>query len=132
MQSSDVWLYPKPWVSDTTTCVWMDGKDTRMWLYGSPGCNLYTLPNTNTFRSLPAHALFVRSPAASFAYAVHSLTVLLRLSLAFVGSHLNIFPQWFSIRVCAESLRIYRDPVTNSYLPSNPIFGEFFFTTRYM
>ena len=30
MQSSDVWLYPKPWVSDTTTCVWLDGKDTRV------------------------------------------------------------------------------------------------------
>ena len=37
VQSSDVWLYPKPQVSDTTTCVWLDGKDTRVWLYyGGP------------------------------------------------------------------------------------------------
>ena len=27
VQSSDVWLYPKPRVSDTTTCVWLDGVD---------------------------------------------------------------------------------------------------------
>ena len=31
-----MWRYPKPWVSDTTTCVWLDGKDTRMWLYTLP------------------------------------------------------------------------------------------------
>ena len=24
VQPSNVWLYPKPWVSDTTTCVWLD------------------------------------------------------------------------------------------------------------
>ena len=28
-----VWLYPKPWVSDTTTCVWLDGKDMRVVVY---------------------------------------------------------------------------------------------------
>ena len=33
MQSSDVWLYPTPRVSDTTTFVWLDGKDKRVWLY---------------------------------------------------------------------------------------------------
>ena len=31
-----VWLYPKPWVEDKATCVWLDGKDTRVWLYTLP------------------------------------------------------------------------------------------------
>ena len=50
VQSSDVWLYPnfpKARVSDTTTFVWLDGKDTRVYFGTSVG-----YVEKNSYRSI--------------------------------------------------------------------------------
>ena len=64
LQSSDVWLYPKPRVSDTTTCVWLDGKDTRVWLYTLP---IFNTRDTHVIGQAKPPIIRLTAPCAGMA-----------------------------------------------------------------
>ena len=72
-----VWLYPKPWVSDTTTCVWLDGKDTRVWLY--------TLPNVIVYMSM---------------------TILINVWMIVVITHLVALNDWYQYLIVKKNIWI--------------------------